>query len=207
MDFAASRKRHAELPAPIPSAVQCILDREIRPGIRQLDVCLFALILRQVNSTPSACSCRSVRFADRPPACRRRTSCTGTLRPRSIFSRRSIIQIDNALPAHGEQQRLGLAVLLHGLVEIEVILRQIGERSPTANGDAVYAVQAPGQCEETSMITCVQPAVCACWRNSFVQLEGFRRGALGGRSLCIADQVLVGADQAHLVRLRPQACA
>ena len=54
--------------------------------------------------------------------------------------RRRIVQIDHALVADREQDRLGLTVCLHGLVEIQVILGQVGERAH-CKADAVHAVE------------------------------------------------------------------
>ena len=51
-----------------------------------------------------------------------------------------IVGVDNADVALREQQRLGLGVGLHGLVEVQMILRQVREDAH-AETDALHTVQ------------------------------------------------------------------
>lgn len=55
-----------------------------------------------------------------------------------LFTRR-IVHIDDALVTDGEQEGLGLPVFLHGLVEIQMVLRQVGKRAGREM-DAVHTV-------------------------------------------------------------------
>ena len=185
------RKRHAELQHDTERG-QCILDREMTRN-RQLDVCLFALILcGELHAVRVQLQVGRFEIGLRLAAGERHAR---ALCVREHLLRRSIIQIDNALLADGEQQRLCLAILLHGLVEIEVILRQIGERAYRKR-NAVYAVKhqgVRGNLHDHMRAACVSHAGKQC-----VQLVGFRRGALGFDHF-ITDEVLVGADQADLV--------
>ena len=51
-----------------------------------------------------------------------------------------IVGVDDAGIALREQQRLGLCIGLHGLMEIQMILRQVREDAH-AEADALHAVQ------------------------------------------------------------------
>ena len=80
-------------------------------------------------------------------------------------------------------------------MEVEVILRQIGERADRKR-NAVYAVEhqrVRGNLHDNMRAACISHA-----GKQRVQLVGFRRGTLGFDHL-VTDKVLVGADQADLV--------
>ena len=93
-----------------------------------------------------------------------------------------------------EQDGLGVAVGLHGLVEIQVVLGQIGEDAHRVV-DAVHPVQR--QSVGGGLHHHMGAAGGAHPGKQLLELQGLRRGALGGHHL-VADQILVGADQAHL---------
>ena len=105
-----------------------------------------------------------------------------------------VVGIIDAGVAPAEQLRLRVAVVFHGLVEIQVVLGQIGEH---AHGvvDAVDPVQRQGMGGD--LHNNVGAAGIPHAGKQALELEGLRRGALGGHHLA-ADHVLVGADEAHL---------
>ena len=108
-----------------------------------------------------------------------------------------IVQIGHAGLALMEQQRLGIPICFHGLVEIQMILRQIGERTD-GKFDAVYAIQ--HQRMRRYLHDDMGTARIAHLCEQLVQFKRFRRGALGRQNL-IANHVLVGADKADCVTL------
>ena len=93
-----------------------------------------------------------------------------------------------------EQDRLGVAVRLHGVVEVQMILAQVG-KDADGEPDAVYPVQRQGVGRDLHHH--MGAARVGHLAEQPVQLEGFRRGALGVQHL-IADHVLDGAHQPHL---------
>ena len=105
-----------------------------------------------------------------------------------------IIGVHNAGVTVSEQDGLGIAVGLHGLVEIQVVLGQIRK---DAHGvmDAVHPVQIQGM--GGRLHHHMGAASRAHLSQKSLQLKGFRGGALRGEDL-LADHVLVRADKAHL---------
>ena len=109
-----------------------------------------------------------------------------------------IVQIGHADLALMEQQCLGIPIGFHGLVEIQMILRQIG-KCTDGKFDSVYAIQ--HQRMRGYLHDDMRTARIAHLCEQFVQFKRFRRGALGRQNL-IANHVLVGADEADCVTLR-----
>ena len=108
--------------------------------------------------------------------------------------RPGIVRVHHAHVAVLEQDGFGVAVGLHGLVEVQVVLGEIGE---DAHGevDAVHPLQhqgvGGGLHHHMGAARVPHPG------EELLELQGLRRGPLGGDHL-VADHVLVGADQAHL---------
>ena len=105
-----------------------------------------------------------------------------------------VVPVDHRPAAPAEELRLGIAVGIHGLVEIQMILRQIGKgRHIVVN--AADPLQGDGMTGNLHhhMGTAGIPHL----RKQGLKLKALRRGALGGDYL-IADEVLHGADQSHL---------
>ena len=104
-----------------------------------------------------------------------------------------IIGVDHAHGAVAEQDGLGIAVGLHGLVEIQMVLGQIGKYS-----HGILHPIDPVQCQGVGgdLHDHMGAAGIPHLREQALEFKGFRRGALRGDHLC-ADHVLVGADQAH----------
>ena len=184
-------ERHTELEHDAERS-QRIFDREVTRD-RQLDIGLCAVV------------CRKEFYAVRVQLKIFRQQAGLALLTRECQARalgisqhllsRAVIQIDNALVADSEQQRLGLPVCLHRLVEVEVILCQVGECTDRKT-DAVYTVEHERM--RGNLHDDMGAARIAHPREQCVQLVGFRRGAFGFDHL-IADEVLIGADQADLV--------
>ena len=82
----------------------------------------------------------------------------------------------------------------HGLVEIQVVLGQVGENAHRVV-DTVHPIQrqSVGGCLHHHM----GAAGGAHPGKQLLELQGLRCGTLSGHHL-VADQILVGADQAHL---------
>ena len=93
-----------------------------------------------------------------------------------------------------EEDGLGVAVFLHGVVEVQVILAEVGEDAH-GEADAVYPVQ--GQCVGGDLHHHMGAARVGHLAEQLLQLEGFGGGALGVQHL-VADHVLDGAHQTHL---------
>ena len=108
--------------------------------------------------------------------------------------RPGVIGVVNAGVAVLEQQRLGVAVGLHSLMEIQVVLGEVGE---DAHGivHAVHPVQ--GQGVGGDLHDHVGAAALPHLGKQPLELKGLRRGALRGDDL-VADHILVRADEAHL---------
>ena len=96
--------------------------------------------------------------------------------------------------ALAEQQRLGVAVVFHGLVEVQMVLGEIGEHAHR-KGNAVHPVQR--QRVGGYLHHHVGAARVRHLPEQALQFKGLRRGALGGDHL-VADHVLNGADKTHL---------
>ena len=111
-----------------------------------------------------------------------------------IVPARLVVQVEHRSGALAEQQPLGVPVGLHGTVEVQVVLGQIGEDT-RPEGDAVQAMehQGVGGCLHHHVGT---PRIRHL-PQQLLHLVGLRRGAVGGQAL-LPDQVLVGADQPHL---------
>ena len=105
-----------------------------------------------------------------------------------------VVGVVDADVALAEEQRLGIAVVLHRLVEVKVILREVRE---DADGvlDPVHAVEL--ERVGRNLHHRVRAARVRHAAQQPLQLEGFRRRALGVDHLA-ADHVLDGADQADL---------
>ena len=105
-----------------------------------------------------------------------------------------IVHIDDAGPAAGKEHGLGVAVGVHGLVEVEVVLGEVREHAD-AEGDLVRAVQ--DQRVGRDLHDDVRAARGLHLGEQLLQLEGFGRRALGMQDL-VSDHVLDGADEADL---------
>ena len=105
-----------------------------------------------------------------------------------------VVGVDHAHGTVTEQNGLGVAVGLHGLVEIQVVLSQVGEHTHVVM-HPVDPVQ--GQGVGGDLHDHVGAAGVPHLGEEPLDLEGLRRGALRGDHLR-ADHVLVGADQPHL---------
>ena len=105
-----------------------------------------------------------------------------------------IVGVADAHVAVLEQDGLGVAVGFHGLVEIQVVLGQVGENAHRVV-DTVHPIQ------RQSVGGCLHHHMGAAGRahpgKQLLELQGLRCGTLSGHHL-VADQILVGADQAHL---------
>ena len=108
--------------------------------------------------------------------------------------RPGVVGVADAHLAVLEQDGLGVAVGLHGLVEVQVVLGEIGEDAH-GEADAVHPLQKQGV--GGGLHHHVGAAGGAHPGEQLLELQGLRRGALRGDRLA-ADHVLVGADEAHL---------
>jgi len=108
--------------------------------------------------------------------------------------RPGIVGIHHAGAAVLEQNGLSVAVILHGLMEIQVILGQVGEDAHVV----VHAVD-PVQIQRVGggLHHHMGAAPVRHFPEQLLDLEGLRGGALRGDDL-LADHILVGADKAHL---------
>ena len=105
-----------------------------------------------------------------------------------------VIQVHHCRITAAEQLRLGVAVMLHGLVEVQMILRQIGEgRHIKVN------TTHPIQCDRMrgNFHNCITAAGIPHLRKQALQLEAFGGRAIGGDHQ-ISNAVFHGADQACL---------
>ena len=105
-----------------------------------------------------------------------------------------VVGVDDSLVTALEQDALGGAVLVHGLVEVQMVLGQVGEGSHV-EVDAADAVQhqgVGGDLHDHMGAACVTHT-----GEQGLQLEALGGGALGGDDL-VADHVLHGADEADL---------
>ena len=113
-----------------------------------------------------------------------------TLRP-------GIISIDHRPTATTEQNGLGIAVGFHGLVEIQMILRQIG-KGCHIEGNTRHPVQfqrVAGNFHNGIATACIpHPG------KQRLQFDAFRGGTLGGDDL-ITNMIFHCADQTHLCAL------
>ena len=105
-----------------------------------------------------------------------------------------VVGVVDAHVALAHQQRLGVAVFLHGLVKVQMILTEVGE---DAHGepDAVHPIQ--HQCVGGYLHHHMGAARVGHLPQQPLQLEGLRRGALRVERP-VADHILDGADQPHL---------
>ena len=110
------------------------------------------------------------------------------------FLRSRVVAVEYADVAAPEQNRLGLPVFLHGLVEIQVILGQIGEYAHL-EVNARHPVQ--HQRMGGNLHHHMGAARLLHLIKQLLQLEGLRGGALGFDDL-VADHILNGTDEAHL---------
>ena len=108
--------------------------------------------------------------------------------------RPGVIGVVHAHIAVLEQDGLGVAVGLHGLVEVQVVLGQVG-KDAHGEADAIHPLQK--QRVGGGLHHHVGAAGGAHPGEQLLKLQGLRRGALRGDHL-VADHVLVGADEAHL---------
>ena len=105
-----------------------------------------------------------------------------------------VVSIDDADIALREQQRLGLGVGLHGLVEVQMVLRQVREDAHLKS-DALHAVQ--HQRVGRHLHDRVRAAGVGHPAQELLQLIGVGRGVLGVQHL-VADDVRIRADEADL---------
>ena len=105
-----------------------------------------------------------------------------------------VIGIIHADVAAVKQNSLGVAIFLHGAVEIQMILTEIGKNTH-GKADAVDPVQ--HQRVGGYLHDGVGAAGVGHPAQQLLQLEGLRRGALRVEHLA-ADHVLDGADETHL---------
>ena len=105
-----------------------------------------------------------------------------------------VIGIVNGQIAALEEDGLGIAVLLHGLMEVQMVAAQIGVDTH-GEADAIHAVKA--QCVGGDLHHHVGAARVRHLTEQAVQLEGFGGSALG-RDDFLADHVLNGAYETHL---------
>ncbi len=70
--------------------------------------------------------------------CREGQAGTGRVREHLVCNR--VVEIDDALVGDREQLGLGLAVSLHGLMEVQMVLGQVGERAD-GEAHAAHAVE------------------------------------------------------------------
>ena len=108
--------------------------------------------------------------------------------------RPGVVGVDHAHAAVLEQDRLGVAVGLHGLVEIQVVLGQVREDAHGV-GNPVHPVQHQGVGGDLHHH--MGAARLPHLGQQGLQVPGLRRGPLRGDH-GIADHVLVRADEAHL---------
>ncbi len=117
-----------------------------------------------------------------------------TGRVRRQPGRPGIVGVDHAGLTVPEQQRLGAAVLLHGTVEVQVVLGEVGKHAHLI-AHAVHPVQ--GQGMGGDLHHHMGAARVPHPGEEPLELKGLRRGSLRGKGL-LADHVLIGADEARL---------
>ena len=105
-----------------------------------------------------------------------------------------VVDVDQAHPALLEEKRLGPAIFLHGVVEIQMILGEVGEKAHV-EGDAAHPVEAQGVGRDLHHH--VGAAGVGHLAEEGLQFETLGSGAFGVQHLA-ADHVLNGAHQAHL---------
>ena len=147
------------------------------------------------KDTPDAPS--SIFLADRSAASVCREGQAGALSVREHLVCNRIVEIYDTLVGNREQLGLGLAVGLHGLMEVQMILSQVGER---ANGEAHAAHAVEYQRVRRDFHDAVRAASLGHACKQRRGIVGLGRGALGRDDL-VADHVLIGADQADLTTL------
>ena len=107
---------------------------------------------------------------------------------------RGVVLVKHPTPALGKQLGLGLAVGPHGAVKVQMVPGEVGE-DPLLKGESRRPLQ--GQCVGRDfhhhMGTACRLHLC----QQAVECVGIRRGALGWKGLG-ANEILVGADEAHL---------
>ena len=108
--------------------------------------------------------------------------------------RSCVVAVEYADVAAPEQDGLGFPVFLHGLVEIQMILGQVGEYAHL-EVNARHPVQHQGM--GRNLHHHMGAARLLHLIKQLLQLKGFRGGALGFDDL-VADHILNGTDQAHL---------
>ena len=105
-----------------------------------------------------------------------------------------IVGVVYALFALPEEQGLGVAVGLHGPVKVQVILTQV-RKEPHGEPDVRHPLQAEGVGGD--LHDHVGASRVRHGPEEGLELEGFRRGALGVEDF-VPDHILVGPDKAHL---------
>ena len=108
--------------------------------------------------------------------------------------RRRIIRVEHALLTGAEEFCLCFAVFLHGLMEVQMILRQIGKR-PDLKANSLH----PVQCQRVGgyLHHHMRASGIAHPRQKSLQGKALRRGALR-LEFFAADHVPDGPDEAHL---------
>ena len=115
----------------------------------------------------------------------------GSIRHQAL--RPAVVGVIHARAAAAEQNGLGVAVLFHGVVEIQMVLGQVGEHAHLIL-HAVHPVQ--HQCVGGNLHDHMGAAGIPHPGKQTLDIEGLRCGALRGNDF-LADHVLVGADEAH----------
>ena len=105
-----------------------------------------------------------------------------------------IVRVDDRVVAAGEQLRLGIAVGIHGFVEIQMVLRQIGKGRHRVV-DTADTVQGDGVAGNLHHHILASGSVHL--RKQLLQFQTVRGGALGGDGPG-ADEISHGAHQPHL---------
>ena len=108
-----------------------------------------------------------------------------------------IVQVKYRCTTLVKQQALGLPVGLHGFVEVQMILSQIGEDT-SPKGDAVQTMKHQGV--GGGLHHHMAASGIRHFPQQLLYLPGLRGGAVGRQSL-LADHILVGTDEADF---RPQ---
>ena len=105
-----------------------------------------------------------------------------------------VIQVDDRFVTSAEQLCLGIPVGLHGLVEIQVVLRQVGKGRHIVAHPAhpVQGNGVAGYLHHSIFAACLTHSI-----KEALQLQAFRGGPLGG-DLFGTDAVAHGANEAHL---------
>ena len=109
----------------------------------------------------------------------------------------AVVRIDDRQTAAAEQLGLGFAVSVHGLVEVQMVFRQVG-KGGDVKMNAADALQGNGVAGNLHhhMGAARVPHFC----EQRLQFKALRGGSLGGNGL-LTDHIGHGADQPHL---RPQ---